>query len=146
VDPVKVETDHGFDAWIAFARANERFISWSLELGKRPHVKGTRHSADVRLFTTDGRPKLDCTCYAEADFEGDKTVIWGLVVSWDGSIWQIETSISRPHRDGAVALLPPTQRNGSTAGEFAAALGETVEQLMRTEVDLVVREAMKKSQ
>ncbi len=138
---MRAERDHGFDALIAFARANERFISWSLDLAKRPYVKAARPSADMRLFTSDAGPKLDCACYVEADFEGDRTVIWGLAVSWDGSVWQIEASISQSHRDGAVALLPPTHRDGSRTGEFVTAVGETVEQLMRTEIDVVARES-----
>ncbi len=132
----KTEIDSGFDAWIAFARANERFISWTLDLAKRPDVKATRHSADVRLFATATGPKLDCTCYAEADFAGGRTLIWGLAVSWDGREWHVETKVSRPHPDGAVALEPTTQRDGTTTAEFVGALSESVEQLMRTELSL----------
>jgi hypothetical protein len=50
----------------------------------------------------------------------------------DGSGLYFETTISRPHPNGAVALFPPTEVSGSTAAEFVHALRESIDQLFET--------------
>lgn len=110
----------------ALARASERFVGLSRELGARAGVASTANALSFRGYRSG--PMLEA--YAEAELENGEALTWSLDATWGAASWAIRYGVSRNDATGHHRVLDFDEKSAATLEEFLGHLEAAVTDLI----------------